>query len=226
MTGGKDSRVIVGGTVWARAEAISMDYKRILGNQFKTKWLRKQDPQPSSSSSSSSSSPEVLSNYCWKCGESGHVKRDCPSPQTSSLPSLLSRPVIELNVCTIGGTATLDEHNNDRNNNMDDGNGDSLRATTSNNNDQKHNNNLFDDYCSWLSTSLERNTVTIHKASYSNNNNNNNNGGYSYSSSSGSGNSSGSNHHHHTNSSNANNWNRHRKSIFIVGTHDEARKLG
>ena len=39
MTGGKDSRVIVGGTVWARAEAISLDYKRILGNQFKTKWI-------------------------------------------------------------------------------------------------------------------------------------------------------------------------------------------
>ena len=39
MAGGKDSRVIVGGTVWARAEAISRDFKRILGNQFKTKWI-------------------------------------------------------------------------------------------------------------------------------------------------------------------------------------------
>ena len=29
----------MGGTVWARAEAISLDYKRILGSQFKTKWI-------------------------------------------------------------------------------------------------------------------------------------------------------------------------------------------
>ena len=40
MPGEKDSRVVVGGTVWARAEAISRDFKRILGNQFKTKWIR------------------------------------------------------------------------------------------------------------------------------------------------------------------------------------------
>ena len=39
MAGEKDSRVVVGGTVWARAEAISRDFKRILGNQFKTKWI-------------------------------------------------------------------------------------------------------------------------------------------------------------------------------------------
>ena len=39
MAGEKDSRVVVGGAVWARAEAISRDYKRILGNQFKTKWI-------------------------------------------------------------------------------------------------------------------------------------------------------------------------------------------
>ena len=40
MAGEKDSRVVVGGTVWARAEAVSRDYKRILGNQYKTKWVQ------------------------------------------------------------------------------------------------------------------------------------------------------------------------------------------
>ena len=40
MAGERDSRVVVGGAVWARAEAISHDYKRILGNQFKTKWIQ------------------------------------------------------------------------------------------------------------------------------------------------------------------------------------------
>ena len=39
MAGEKDSRVVVGGAVFARAEAISRDFKRILGNQFKTKWI-------------------------------------------------------------------------------------------------------------------------------------------------------------------------------------------
>ena len=40
MAGEKDSRVIVGGTVWARAEAVSRDFKRILGNQFKSTWVK------------------------------------------------------------------------------------------------------------------------------------------------------------------------------------------
>ena len=40
MAGPKDSRVVVGGAVWARAESISRDFKRILGSQFKTKWIQ------------------------------------------------------------------------------------------------------------------------------------------------------------------------------------------
>ena len=40
MAGEKDSRVTVGGVVWARAEAISRDFKRILGNQFKSQWIK------------------------------------------------------------------------------------------------------------------------------------------------------------------------------------------
>jgi Transposase IS4 len=37
---GKDPRQVVGGVVWAKADAISRDFKRILGNQFKTAWIK------------------------------------------------------------------------------------------------------------------------------------------------------------------------------------------
>jgi Transposase IS4 len=41
MTGGstKDSRQVVGGSVWAKAASISRDFKRILGNQFDKTWI-------------------------------------------------------------------------------------------------------------------------------------------------------------------------------------------
>jgi hypothetical protein len=32
---------------------------------------------------------------CWKCGKLGHKKKDCPSTQASSLPSLLPKPIVE-----------------------------------------------------------------------------------------------------------------------------------
>ena len=134
--------------------------------------------------------------YCWKCGEIGHIKRDCPSTQTSSLPSLISRPVIQLNVSTIGDRMKVKGDDDNYNNN----------AINTDSSNSGGGSNLFDDYCSWLSTSLERNTVTLHKASYSNTN-----GSYSGSSS---------DHLTNNNNSNTNNWNRHRKSIFIVGTNE------
>ena len=36
----KDPRQVVGGEVWAKADAISRDFKRILGNKFKTAWIK------------------------------------------------------------------------------------------------------------------------------------------------------------------------------------------
>jgi hypothetical protein len=42
MTGGgnKDPRQVVGGVVYAKADSISRDFKRILGNKFKNAWIR------------------------------------------------------------------------------------------------------------------------------------------------------------------------------------------
>jgi hypothetical protein len=42
MTGGgnKDPCQVVGGIVYAKADSISRDFKRILGNKFKTAWIR------------------------------------------------------------------------------------------------------------------------------------------------------------------------------------------
>jgi hypothetical protein len=36
----KDPQQVVGVEVWAKADAISRDFKRILGNKFKTAWIK------------------------------------------------------------------------------------------------------------------------------------------------------------------------------------------
>jgi hypothetical protein len=38
---------------------------------------------------------------CWKCGELGHTKKNCPSKQESSIPAMIPRPVVKLNVSHI-----------------------------------------------------------------------------------------------------------------------------
>jgi len=38
---------------------------------------------------------------CWKCGEIGHMKKDCPSTQSSSKPGLILPPTIELDIASI-----------------------------------------------------------------------------------------------------------------------------
>lgn len=38
---------------------------------------------------------------CWKCGEIGHKKQDCPSKQASGLPTLILKPMLEKDVSHI-----------------------------------------------------------------------------------------------------------------------------
>jgi len=46
---------------------------------------------------------EILYNAapCWKCGEPGHNKANCPSKQTSGKPSLVQPPVVRMNVSKV-----------------------------------------------------------------------------------------------------------------------------
>lgn len=41
---------------------------------------------------------------CWRCGELGHKKKDCPSLQVSGLPTLIPRPVVHLDVSQVMST--------------------------------------------------------------------------------------------------------------------------
>eukprot|EP00521_Asterionellopsis_glacialis_P007168 CAMPEP_0195289264 /NCGR_PEP_ID=MMETSP0707-20130614/5615_1 /TAXON_ID=33640 /ORGANISM="Asterionellopsis glacialis, Strain CCMP134" /LENGTH=204 /DNA_ID=CAMNT_0040349251 /DNA_START=371 /DNA_END=985 /DNA_ORIENTATION=- len=38
---------------------------------------------------------------CWRCGEVGHFKADCPSEQSSSKPSLVKPPTISMDVTSV-----------------------------------------------------------------------------------------------------------------------------
>jgi hypothetical protein len=38
---------------------------------------------------------------CWKCGELGHFKPDCPSENTSSAPPAMAPPVVLMDVSNI-----------------------------------------------------------------------------------------------------------------------------
>lgn len=42
---------------------------------------------------------------CWKCGEIGHQKKDCPSTQASNVPALIRQPVFQKDVSHIMHTA-------------------------------------------------------------------------------------------------------------------------
>jgi hypothetical protein len=96
---------------------------------------------------------------CWKCGELGHLKKDCPSTQqTSSVPALIPRPVARHDVSHI-----------------------------------IQNDNPFATYCDLLSTTIiARETVHVVETGLKS--------------------TESSLHEHGTN------WNRERKTVFIVAT--------
>ena len=97
---------------------------------------------------------------CWKCGELGHTKKDCPaSDQKSSLPPLIPRPVTKRDVSNV------------------------LQSG-----------DPFASYCNLLSTTIDRQSVQIFETGLKN-----------------------------TESfrrEHGNNWNRGRKSTYIVATTD------
>jgi hypothetical protein len=116
---------------------------------------------------------------CWKCGQVGHLKQDCPaSDQASSLPALIPRPVTHVDVSHV-----LQNTSSNRN---------STSSSTSSS-------NPFAVYCHVLSTAIEkRESVQLLETGLQ-----------------------------RTESSlreHGNNWNRERKTIYIVAT-DQRKKV-
>eukprot|EP00580_Thalassiosira_gravida_P013435 CAMPEP_0201683084 /NCGR_PEP_ID=MMETSP0494-20130426/51941_1 /ASSEMBLY_ACC=CAM_ASM_000839 /TAXON_ID=420259 /ORGANISM="Thalassiosira gravida, Strain GMp14c1" /LENGTH=455 /DNA_ID=CAMNT_0048166853 /DNA_START=224 /DNA_END=1591 /DNA_ORIENTATION=+ len=101
-------------------------------------------------------------NPCWKCGEIGHFRKDCPSTQQASKPRLTLPPTIELDVASV------------------------LQM--------KGDSGPFASYCDLLSTAVERDNVEVLDVGLVNN------------------------FAQHDNAANHGNWNRDRKSIFIVAS--------
>ena len=109
----------------------------------------------------------IAMGACWKCGEFGHTKANCPSNQSTSKPSLIKSPTKVLDVSNILQT------------------------------DQP-----FGSYCQLLSTSIQLDNVVVQETGLTNN--------------------------HmlvgaksktkQTNKQEANNWNRDRKSMYIVAS--------
>ena len=104
---------------------------------------------------------------CWKCGEIGHVKSECPSNQTSSLPPLIPRAVTRLDVSPITKILTT---NNIKSDDID----------------------PFESYCNLLSKAIERDEKHLFESGLENT--------------------------HAKSRQHESNWNRGRKSIFIVAT--------
>lgn len=97
---------------------------------------------------------------CWKCGEVGHQKKDCPSTQASGVPTLIRQPVIQKDVSRI-----------------------------------MHTGNPFAAYCNLLSTKIDRKSVNLFESELLKK----------------------------TESSlleHGTNWNRDRKTIYIVATNE------
>lgn len=94
---------------------------------------------------------------CWKCGQLGHVKKDCPSKQESSIPALVPKPMMQMNVSHIMDTE-----------------------------------NPFVSYCQLLSTTIDRESISLFESELE-----------------------------RTESSlleHGSNWNRYRKTIYIVAS--------
>lgn len=103
-------------------------------------------------------------NPCWKCGQVGHFRGNCPSIGEPSRPRLALPPTIDLDV---KGSKLC---------NADDGGG------------------IFESYCRLLGTAVQHADVNVLHVGLVNNS------------------------AHHDNAANHDNWNRDRKSIFIVST--------
>lgn len=103
-------------------------------------------------------------NPCWKCGEVGHFRENCPSIGQPSRPRLVLPPTIDLDV---------------------------MRSQLSDSDDAG---GLFEGYCRLLGTALQQADVQVLDVALVNNS------------------------AHHDNAANHDNWNRERKSIFIVST--------
>ena len=112
----------------------------------------------------------AASNPCWKCGEVGHFRENCPSIGQPSRPRLSLPPTIELDV---------------------------MRSTLSNSGQ-----GLFESYCRLLGTAVQEADVQVLDVGLVNNSAN------------------------HDNAANNDNWNRDRKSIFIVSTSSSLRGCG
>jgi len=99
---------------------------------------------------------------CWKCGQLGHRKKDCPSKQESSIPTLIPKPMMHKNVSYIMDTE-----------------------------------DPFASYCQLLSTTIDRESVSLFESQLEK-----------------------------TESSlleHGSNWNRYRKTIYIVANDKQPR---
>lgn len=65
-----DTRQAVGGIVWARAESVSRDFKRILGSAFSAKWIKgKVISVDKRKNNAQSKRPTTHVTGCHPCGE-------------------------------------------------------------------------------------------------------------------------------------------------------------
>lgn len=112
-------------------------------------------------------------NPCWKCGEIGHFREDCPSTQQASKPRLALPPTIELDVASaLRGSGSGCAREGDMNGSK----------------------GPFEAYCDLLSTAIQRDNVKVLDVGLVNNS------------------------AQHNNAANHDNWNRDRKSIYIVAS--------
>ena len=107
---------------------------------------------------------------CWKCGEFGHTKADCPSNQSTGKPKLIQPPSVYLDVSGILDT--------DR---------------------------PFGSYCDLLATSIQRSTITVEETGLTNSHMTKKQKKLQQQAS-------------QQTLQQANNWNRERKSIYIVAS--------
>jgi hypothetical protein len=112
-------------------------------------------------------------NPCWKCGEIGHFRKDCPSIELASKPRLALPPTMYLDVSSVLNKDDDDEEIHG---------------------EEKKSRSLFEGYCHLLGTAVQRDTVEVFDVGLMNTS------------------------AQHDNAANHDNWNRGRKSIFIVAS--------
>ena len=112
-------------------------------------------------------------NPCWKCGEIGHQRKDCPSTQKADKPRLTLPPTIELDVSSILQSNDGKEWVGD---------------------ETDENKGQFGTYCQLLSTAVQLKNVKVLDSGLVKNS------------------------AQYSNAANKDNWNRDRKSIFIVAS--------